>query len=242
MSSVPASYSELIYADPPWRYDFSKSDSRKIENQYPTMALDEIVAMKPKATLDAILLLWTTAPKLLEGLMVVEGWGFDYRTQLVWDKIHQGMGYWFRGQHEVLLLGVRGSPPLPEVKIPSVFYGKRGGHSRKPAGIKTWISRAWPNLKKVELFSREEGWPGWENATTSPAPLLDPRPARRFDLGGCVLLYGATVRFLATRSSALALSNALRWVAETEPVWEAFRAQERMAIMAQMGGGPGGEA
>ena len=33
---------KIIYADPPLKYDFSKSDSRKIENQYPTMYLQEI--------------------------------------------------------------------------------------------------------------------------------------------------------------------------------------------------------
>ena len=31
---------QVIYADPPWRYDFSMTDNRKIENQYPTMSLD----------------------------------------------------------------------------------------------------------------------------------------------------------------------------------------------------------
>ena len=36
---------QIIYADPPWRYDFSKSDSRKIENQYPTMSVEEIKQM-----------------------------------------------------------------------------------------------------------------------------------------------------------------------------------------------------
>ena len=33
---------DIIYADPPWRYSFSKSKSRQIENQYPTMSLQEI--------------------------------------------------------------------------------------------------------------------------------------------------------------------------------------------------------
>src|SRR5262249_33262162 len=32
----------LIYADPPWRYDFSVDDADQIENHYPTMSLDEI--------------------------------------------------------------------------------------------------------------------------------------------------------------------------------------------------------
>ena len=33
---------DVIYADPAWRYDFSKSNSREIENQYPTMTIEEI--------------------------------------------------------------------------------------------------------------------------------------------------------------------------------------------------------
>ena len=32
---------DVIYADPPWRYSFSKSKSRNIENQYPTMTIDD---------------------------------------------------------------------------------------------------------------------------------------------------------------------------------------------------------
>jgi len=36
---------QVIYADPPWRYSFSKSDSRQIENQYKTMSLDDIKSL-----------------------------------------------------------------------------------------------------------------------------------------------------------------------------------------------------
>ena len=64
----------MIYADPPWRYEHCETDSRQIENQYPTMSLDEICAINIPATDDAILFMWTTAPKLAEGLKVVEAW------------------------------------------------------------------------------------------------------------------------------------------------------------------------
>lgn len=37
---------EVIYADPPWRYSFSKTKNRKIENNYPTMDLEEIKSLK----------------------------------------------------------------------------------------------------------------------------------------------------------------------------------------------------
>jgi hypothetical protein len=32
----------LILADPPWQYDFSETNSRKIENQYPTMTVEQL--------------------------------------------------------------------------------------------------------------------------------------------------------------------------------------------------------
>ena len=75
----------MIYADPPWRYEHCETDSRQIENQYPTMSLDEICAINIP-TDDAILFMWTTAPKLVEGLKVVEAWGFNYRSCAIWDK------------------------------------------------------------------------------------------------------------------------------------------------------------
>ena len=92
----------IIYADPPWRYDFSKSNNRKIENQYPTMTVDEICNLPIPTSKNAVLYLWATAPKLLEALKVMKAWGFEYKTNAVWDKDAIGMGFWFRGQHELL--------------------------------------------------------------------------------------------------------------------------------------------
>lgn len=45
---------DLIYADPPWRYEFSKTTSREIENQYPTMALEDICAMPVAGKTDTL--------------------------------------------------------------------------------------------------------------------------------------------------------------------------------------------
>ena len=90
---------QIIYADPPWRYDFSKSDNREIENQYPTMSVDEICALNVPSEKNAVLYLWATAPKLREALKVMEAWGFDYKTHAIWDKEIIGMGYFFLGHH-----------------------------------------------------------------------------------------------------------------------------------------------
>lgn len=107
---------QVIYADPPWRYDFSQSKTRKIENQYPTMKLEDIKQLEVPVEDNSVLYLWTTAPKLQEGIEVLKAWGFEYKTCAIWDKEVIGMGYWFRNQHEVLLVGVRGkfSPPIKE--------------------------------------------------------------------------------------------------------------------------------
>jgi len=54
------------------------------------------------------------------------GWGFEYKTQAIWDKEMIGLGLIFRNRHEVLLYGSRGNPPKPDYIPPSVFrYGAR---------------------------------------------------------------------------------------------------------------------
>jgi len=39
---------------------------------------------------------------------VIRAWGFEHKSQAVWDKGHVGVGYWFRGQHELLYVATRG--------------------------------------------------------------------------------------------------------------------------------------
>jgi len=147
---------EVIYADPPWSYSFSKSDSRKIENQYPTMTVEEICAIEIPTAAKAVLYLWATAPKLREAFQVMDAWGFEYKTHAIWDKEKIGMGYWFRGQHELLIVGTKGSfsPPDRGELVGSVLKQSRGLHSKKPDGIRELIAGWFPNAKRLEMFSR----------------------------------------------------------------------------------------
>jgi N6-adenosine-specific RNA methylase IME4 len=159
----------VLYADPPWRYEHCESESRAIENQYPTMTLKEICALPVPGicTPDAILFLWATSPKLAEALEVVAAWGFIYRTCAVWTKPQIGMGYYFRQQHELLLVATRGSPPTPppEARLPSVFHADRGAHSAKPEALRLAIEAMYPTLPRVEMFARaaSKGWATWGN-------------------------------------------------------------------------------
>jgi len=157
----------VLLADPPWRYEHAVSDSRKIENQYPTMTLEAICARQVPATDDAALFLWATSPKLTEALSVVSAWGFTYRTCAVWDKQKIGMGYYFRQQHELLLVATKAKmiTPPPAARASSVIQAPRGKHSAKPEAVYTIIEAMYPDFPKIELFARQarEGWSAWGN-------------------------------------------------------------------------------
>lgn len=167
----------VIYADPPWRYENAPMGgaNRAIENQYPTMSLEEICDM-PVSDLahdDAILYMWTTAPKLEESFKVINAWGFSYRTHIVWDKEKIGMGYHARSQHELLLICTRGKIPPPKAgaQPSSVHREARGKHSAKPNFYYEMIEGAYPQLGKIELFCRSprDGWAVWGNQSKGVA-------------------------------------------------------------------------
>lgn len=159
----------VIYADPPWRYEYSISSSREIENQYPTMTTEDICALPvgDLATDDAVLFIWATNPKLEEAMQVITAWGFRYRTNMVWVKDKIGMGYYARQKHELLLIATRGEPPTPEPenRPASVFEYPRTEHSKKPEPFYEIIEKMYPELNKIELFARNkrEGWDTWGN-------------------------------------------------------------------------------
>lgn len=166
---LPKKKYQVIYADPPWRYNFSKDNKDKIEEHYPTMGLEEIKKISVNIIADdnCVLFLWATAPKLKEALEVMDSWGFEYKTNAVWDKQWIGMGYWFRGNHELLLVGTKGkfSPPNQKELVDSVFRIRRREHSRKPDKIRTLIWNWFRDFDKIELFARQkiEGWDCWGN-------------------------------------------------------------------------------
>ena len=164
---LPIDKFDLIYADPPWQYDFVEAENRAIENQYPTLAVQQLCELAVPSADNALLLLWATAPKLKEALQVMESWGFSYKTHAIWDKEIIGMGYWFRGQHELLLVGVKGhfSPPPTGIRVSSIFKEKRTRHSHKPIAFYEWVERSFPSAKYIELFARDtrKGWSFWGN-------------------------------------------------------------------------------
>lgn len=168
-TELPEDKYSIIYADPPWRYDFPISESRAIENQYPTMSIEEIrdLPVIDLAADNAVLFLWATNPLLPDALTVIEAWGFTYRTNMVWVKDRIGMGFYARQRHELLLVAIKGEPsvPMPDDRPDSVIESPRGEHSAKPNEVYHIIERMYPVGKRIELFARTPvtGWDQWGN-------------------------------------------------------------------------------
>jgi N6-adenosine-specific RNA methylase IME4 len=162
----------VILADPPWDYrlyDETSGSALVAAEHYPTMPLREIcnLPVADIATDDAILFLWVTAPLFQESSEVLAAWGFDYKSQAVWVKHAQGLGFFVRGQHELLLIATKGNfpCPLPANRPSSVIEARRREHSRKPDEVYEMIELMYPELPKIELFARQAraGWAAWGN-------------------------------------------------------------------------------
>jgi len=173
--ALPRERFGIVYCDNPWRFEpYSRATGmdRSAENHYPCMLLDDIMALGvPRiAAPDSACFMWATSPMMVEALNVLAAWGFRYVSQMVWTKDRIGTGYWFRSQHEILLVGTRGRfvAPAMGTQLPSVLNAPVGRHSKKPDAVAEWIERTWPSLPKIELFRRgaaREGfhWRAWGN-------------------------------------------------------------------------------
>lgn len=76
-----------------------------------------------------------------------------------------GLGFFFRVYHEILIVGKRGNPKKPSHSVPSVFREPRRKHSQKPECVRKWIEDCFPGTTKLEMFCRDkrEGWDTWGN-------------------------------------------------------------------------------
>jgi N6-adenosine-specific RNA methylase IME4 len=158
----------VVILDPPWSWkSYSQATGMKKAPKYRTMSIAEIAALGPTikavAGKNALVLMWATAPLLLEAGDVLRQWGVKYSTARVWQKDRIGTGYWVRSDAEFVLMGKYGSPKLPAgAKDRTIFKGSRleKKHSSKPDDLHTWVERSWPGARKVELFARRarKGW------------------------------------------------------------------------------------
>ena len=88
---------KTVLADPPWQFanrTGKMAPEHKRLARYPTLDLDAIKSIPVAAAAEetAHLYLWVPNALLPEGLQVLQAWGFQYKTNLVWQKIRKDGG------------------------------------------------------------------------------------------------------------------------------------------------------
>jgi N6-adenosine-specific RNA methylase IME4 len=186
---VAAEKFSIVLADPPWEYGDKrtggtfKSGSAQVYANTDgadggTLSLAELRAIPLPSILapNGAAFLWTTTPlKFSHGYPLLEAWGYRYVTTIYWRKTGRlGMGRWFRGQYEELLVGVRGEltpfgcQERNEIGHPAKWRDPAGPdgwsqHSQKPEEFRRLIERATgeaSSRRNLELFARRNvaGW------------------------------------------------------------------------------------
>lgn len=152
-----------IYADPPWQYG-NQGTRASTGNHYEGMSVEEIAALPidKLAADNAHLHLWTTNAFLFDCKKIMENWGFEYKSCLVWVKPQMGIGNYWRVSHEFMLLGIRGQCPFMDRSQMSWVQESRTKHSSKPETIRKMIEVVSPG-PYLELFGRRiaDGWVVW---------------------------------------------------------------------------------
>lgn len=171
-----------IYADPPWQFQNRTgkvAPEHKRLSRYATMTVQDIcrLPVADAASEKSHLYLWVPNALLPEGLEVMRAWGFEYKTNIIWEKVRKdgmpdgrGVGFYFRNVTEVLLFGIRGEknrtldPGRSQVNL---IRAIKREHSRKPDEFIGLIERCSP-APFLELFARgsRKGWDVWGNQAT----------------------------------------------------------------------------
>ena len=173
----------VILVDPPWKYrNWSDKKHGAAIAHYQTMDLPELQAIPVGewAATSSVLMLWTTWPKLDQGMRLIEAWGFAYVTGIPWIKvvpssgeIRRGVGFWTMSASEMLLIARRGEPKRKDINGGKdkpiglfvdedgqrVFYAPIRRHSAKPLEVHGWVEETLDG-PYLELFARQErsGW------------------------------------------------------------------------------------
>lgn len=170
----PTGNYKTIVADPPWQYRNKNTGGSMISGsnaKYPTLSLEEICNLPIPDISDknCVLFLWSTTPLNDYAFEVMKAWKFQYKTKIYWRKIMSlGMGFWFRGQVEECLIGIKGNVKAFRCQKPNFIQSKVRNHSQKPEEFFQLIE---PEIEKynlnpkIELFARESrvGWDSWGN-------------------------------------------------------------------------------
>jgi N6-adenosine-specific RNA methylase IME4 len=168
-----------VMADPPWRFTNRTGkvapEHRRLA-RYSTLTTDDICKL-PVAEVcadPAHLYMWVPNALLPEGLAVMQAWGFNYKSNIIWHKIRKdggsdgrGVGFYFRNVTEVLLFGTRGKNArtlAPGRRQVNMIETRKREHSRKP-DEQYQVIESCSRGPYLEMFARgtRPGWTYWGN-------------------------------------------------------------------------------
>jgi len=197
---------KTLIIDPPWPYDKASKNNKLSgyvtqdgDTKYKTLTIEDLKALPISDVMDpeeAYIFLWTVGPFTEEGYTLLRTWGFEPKSQLCWYKNKGlGVGFWFRGNHELILVGKR--PHAPSIRTGessvtqtddeiviegSVLTHPRLGHSKKPDILHELIEKPRP----LHIRKNKAGEALGKTPTTFPGPFLEIF-GRRFRDGWTVL-------------------------------------------------------
>lgn len=171
----------IIYADPPWMFNFANRNLKNKAHLYQTMKPGDIIGLPIKeiSDKDCVLFLWVMNSEIPLALEVIKSWGFKYKTvAFTWvktrkNKYHFGGGNWTRSNPELCLLATKGKPKRISASIRNLCISSLREHSRKPDEIRDSIIKLCGDLPRIELFARVKtpGWDVWGNEVESDIDL-----------------------------------------------------------------------
>ena len=159
-----------ILADPPWKY--GKGWGWGAGKYYKLMSVKDICNLNVPSDNNAHLYLWCPNGMIKPALEVMKSWGFCQKTIITWAKTRSIFGYYFKGQTEQLLFGVKGILPPLSRKETTLLTANIRGHSQKPEEMYNKIE-AVSSPPYLELFARNKrvGWDSWGDEIESDIEL-----------------------------------------------------------------------
>lgn len=169
--NLPKGIYSVVYADPAWPYPARYEEKNlygAVNYHYRTISIEDLCELPVGkiAANNAVLFLWVATNFLEESFQIINSWGFEYKTNMVWikQKRRAKIGWYIGSFHELLLVATKGSY-LPQTKelVESVIEAPVGKHSQKPEIVYEIIEKLYPDDKYIELFARNKrkGWESW---------------------------------------------------------------------------------
>lgn len=178
---------DLILSDPAWKQ--SKGGKKNVrpnssgeELIYKTISLEEIEEIQKEvrdmSNENHILFMWTIDKYLHESEQMIARLGYKLHARMIWNKV-TGIpaAFTVRYGHEYLLYCYYGKliPVAKDErgKIHTVFTEQVKAHSQKPEVSYQIIDRLYPNVKRIEMYCRNErpNWDVWGNEVSNSIKL-----------------------------------------------------------------------